>query len=162
MRAATVYRVEHKWIGSGPYQTVPHENDVAEWEWDEWFNQNYTVEDIDSIVSALIETHSGCTDHPTPHADGALRESTHLIGNGWVCCVETLEGLRDWFYGFEDDLIQAGYRFYELVVDLDYDDEEAYIDPDGRVVVHGDYQSLVYQDAIITKTELTLTQEVSC
>jgi len=76
----SVFRVEDA-VGAGPYSSTS------------------------PFLAAMNATHGGA-DHPSPDEDPLLQG----IYPDENCCFATLDGLEEWFAGYEDDLAEAGYE----------------------------------------------------
>ena len=107
MTTRTVYRVEHKDGGHGPY--LKPESD--EWDEERWF----TVHDE---VEGLHSAHERSKAHPGPRQDGLEYDRTEDHVHGF----DSRKLLDKWFKGFKRKLHAAGYvvRVYEAPEDSWY------------------------------------------
>lgn len=97
METCTVYRVEHKTEGHGPYlKFIEEEDDNGE---------SYRYSGSHDEVAGLHSAHEASDDHPGPAGDGLYpyMRDEHVHG------FDSREKLDTWFAGFKRKLDRAGF-----------------------------------------------------
>lgn len=97
MTTRTVYRVEHKEQGYGPY-LKPEEDENEENGWSAYSETHWEVE-------GLHDAHENSDDHPGPRMDGLSWDRTDYHVFGFI----SRKSLDEWFKGFEHKLHAAGF-----------------------------------------------------
>lgn len=107
----TVYRVEHKDHGHGPYLRPDEDGD----------------NDVHYEIAGLHDAHEGSTAHPGPRGDGLSWELSRHHVHGF----DSRAKLDRWFTGFKRKLHAAGYviRVFEAL------DESTYTSDSGRQTI---------------------------
>lgn len=107
----TIYRVEHKDHGHGPYLKLDEDGD------------NSTHHEVDGLHDA----HEGSKAHPGPRGDGLSWEISHYHVHGF----DSRQKLDKWFKGFKRKLHAAGYviRVFEAL------DESTFTSDSGKQTI---------------------------